>query len=87
MCYYVGCEESGTWQPVLVLHKSEGDPGTRVRFNDPSKVSACSAHQPAVKPSDLLSPEGFDVLVRHLRERAQPVPVRKLTTLEWEKIK
>ena len=84
MCYYSGCSVAGTWLPVLVLRKRERDPGTRVRFAEPEKVATCAPHRASLGPRDFLSPEGFDVLVRHLRERARAIPEKKLVTLEWE---
>ena len=84
MCYYAGCTVAGTWLPVLVLRKREQDPGTRVRFLEPEKVATCTPHRTSLGPKDFLSPEGFDVLCRHFRERARTVPERKLVTLEWE---
>ena len=69
---------------MLVLRRRERDPGTRVRFLEPEKVATCAPHRTSLGPRDFLSPEGFDVLVRHLRERARAVPEKKLVTLEWE---
>ena len=31
-----------------------------------------------------LSEEGFDKLARHLRDAGKPIPIRRLTTLDWE---
>ena len=84
MCYYADCEETGSWIPTLVLRESENDPGTVVSFDDPKRVSACETHRKILKPGDYLSHEGFSVLERHLRERAQPAPTKKYTRLEWK---
>jgi hypothetical protein len=87
MCYFEGCESAGTWRPVLVLRSKKKDDGSEVRFRDDSKVSACDEHHTVLNLANYLSPEGLDVLTRHLRERAQPLPDKKHNTLRWEEIK
>jgi hypothetical protein len=87
VCYFEGCPAPGTWRPVLVLVSGKKDPGTEVRFRDDSKVSACGEHRGSLTLANYLSPEGLDVLTRHLAERAQPLPVKKHNRLEWEEIK
>jgi|WetSurMetagenome_2_1015567.scaffolds.fasta_scaffold607457_3 hypothetical protein len=86
MCYFENCPAPGTWRPVLVLKSSKRGAGTEVRFRDDSKVGACGEHRLTLTLPDYLSPEGLDVLTRHLRERAQPLPDKKHNTLKWEEI-
>jgi len=86
MCYFQDCSSPGTWRPVLVLRSGKKDPGTEVRFRDDDKVSACDEHRASLTLADYLSPEGLDVLTRHLRERAQPLPDKKHNVLRWEEI-
>jgi hypothetical protein len=86
MCYFENCPAPGTFRPVLVLKSKKNDPGTEVRFRDDTKTSACSAHRESLGIKDYLSPEGLDVLTRHLRERAQPLPDKKHNQLKWEEI-
>jgi hypothetical protein len=88
LCYFEKCDAPGAWRPVLVLRSSKRDPGTEVRFSstaDP-KTSACGEHRGVLTLKDYLSPEGLDVLTRHLRERAQPLPDKKHNVLRWEEI-
>ena len=86
MCYHENCASSGTHRPVLVLRTRKTDTGVEVRFHDDSKTSACAEHLAVLAVSDYLSPEGLDVLTRHMRERAQPLPNKKHTTLKGEEI-
>jgi hypothetical protein len=86
VCYFQDCTTPGTWRPILVLKSKQKDPGTEVRFRDDSKVSACGEHHLTLTMPDYLSPEGVDVLTRHLRERAQPLPDKKHNVLRWEEI-
>jgi hypothetical protein len=86
MCYFKSCTALGTWRPVMVLRSSKSDTGTEVRFRDDDKVGACNEHRTSLALPDYLSPEGLDVLTRHLRERAQPLPDKRHNTLRWEEI-
>jgi hypothetical protein len=86
VCYFENCAAPGTHRPVLVLRSSKKDPGAEVRFRDDSKVGACDEHRSSLELKDYLSPEGLDVLTRHLRERAQPIPDKKHSQLKWEEI-
>ena len=86
MCYFEDCAAPGTHRPVLVLRSGKSDPGTRVRFRDDARVGACGAHRSSLSLNDYLSPEGLDVLTRHLRERARPLPDKRHNQLEWEEI-
>ena len=86
MCYFENCDSPGTWRPVLVLRSSKRDPGTEARFSDDDRVGACAEHRDSLTVRDYLSPEGLDVLTRHLRERAQPLPDKKHNSLKWEEI-
>jgi hypothetical protein len=45
----------------------------------------CEEHKGEI--DNYLSVEGFDKLVRIMREAGKSVPIRRLTTLNWEKIK
>jgi hypothetical protein len=86
VCYFEGCESIGTWRPVLVLRTRKTDPGMEVRFKNDEKVGACGEHRGDLTLKHYLSPEGLDVLTRHLRERAQPLPNKKHNELRWEEI-
>jgi hypothetical protein len=86
MCYFNNCTVPGTFRPILVLKSKKSDPGTEVRFRDDARVGACGEHRSSLELKDYLSPEGLDVLTRHLRERAQPTPEKKHTSLRWEEI-
>jgi hypothetical protein len=86
MCYFENCTALGTWRPVLVLRSRKTDTGTEVRFRDDDRVAACAEHRGALTLPDYLSSEGLDVLTRHLRERAQPLPDKRHNILKWEEI-
>ena len=89
MCYFEECDAPGTWRPVVVLRSGGSDPGAEVRFGGggaDARTRACGAHRDSLALKDYLSPEGLDVLTRHMRERAQPIPDKKHCALRWEEV-
>ena len=82
MCYLTNCPDHGSWKPVLALRtRKEAEP-VHMSF---AHLTACEDHKQVATVDSFLSPEGFDKLSRILREAGKPVPLRKLTTLHWEK--
>jgi hypothetical protein len=83
MCYLINCPDRGTWRPVLALRTRKDASPVRLAF---AHLTACDAHKQEATVDSFLSPEGFDKISRVLRDAGKPVPMRKLTTLQWEKI-
>jgi len=82
MCYLINCPDRGTWRPVLALRTRKDASPVRLAF---AHLTACDAHKQEATVDSFLSPEGFDKISRVLRDAGKPVPMRKLTTLQWEK--
>jgi hypothetical protein len=68
--------------PVLALRARKETAPFHMTF---THLTACDAHKQAATVDSFLSPEGFDKLARVLREAGKPIPVRKLTALQWRK--
>jgi len=82
-CSQEGCSEKGIFRPVLNLRASRTGSTTKLRF---TQLGLCESHHRNKTIDDFLSAEGFDKLVKHLREAGKHAPVRKLTLLDWETI-
>ena len=80
-CSHPSCQSPNRWRPVLELRSRKSCPVTRARF---STLTYCDGHKKVSALSDLLSSEGFDRIVKFLRENGKPAPVRRHTTLTWE---
>jgi hypothetical protein len=82
-CLHTSCRKQGSWQPVLELRSKQNGHVTLLRF---TAIAVCGEHQASAEVISFLSIEGFDKLVRILKEAGKQVPVRKFTSLEWEQI-
>ena len=82
-CSQDGCSEIGIFRPVLNLRSSRTGSATKLRF---TQLGLCETHHRIKTVNDFLSVEGFDKLVKHLREAGKTAPVRKFTQLDWERI-
>jgi hypothetical protein len=51
-----------------------------------TKIGLCEMHKDTAKLADFISPASWDRIVRKLAEWGKPVPVRRLTTLRFERI-
>ena len=82
-CLYTSCPNEGTWQPVLELRSKQNGIVTLLRF---TAIAVCGHHQTSAEVASFLSLEGFDKLVRILKEAGKQTPIRKFTTLDWQQI-
>ena len=81
MC--ITCTLPGSWKPILKFRSRSNGPITTLHFKS---ISICENHQKSSTLHSFLSDEGFDKLVHHLRDAGKEIPIRKLTTLDWEPI-
>lgn len=81
MCYLATCSLPGIWKPILKLRSRSNGPTTILRFKS---ISTCKNHKKTSAVDSFLSDEGFDKLARHLRDAGKSIPIRRLTTLDWE---
>ena len=82
-CLHASCPNEGTLQPVLELRSKQNGVVTLLRF---TAIAVCGNHQASAEVASFLSIEGFDKLVRILKEAGKQTPVRKFTTLDWQQI-
>jgi hypothetical protein len=82
MCYLDPCTNPGIWQPILNLKSRSNGAVTPMRFK---KIRVCDEHKAVSTVDSFLSDEGYDKLVRNLRDAGKPIPLRKLTTLDWHR--
>lgn len=75
------CPLPGSWKPILKFRSRSNGPITTLHFKS---ISVCENHQKTSALHSFLSDEGFDKLVHHLRDAGKEIPIRKLTTLDWE---
>jgi len=81
MCYLATCSSPGAWKPILKFRSRSNGPATILHFKS---ISTCEEHRKTSTVDSFLSEEGFDKLARHLRDAGKSVPIRRLTTLDWE---
>ena len=81
-CLREPCSNPPTWHPVLKLRSKQEDPVTHLCFTE---ITVCDTHKQDATVNSFLSMEGFDKLVRILREAGKPAPVRRFISLDWQK--
>jgi hypothetical protein len=77
-CSRPGCENEPTWQPVI-----EAGPKTQPVRARLVHVGFCDVHKEQTKLDDVLAPEGFTKLAKHVRERGWRAPASKTARLAW----
>jgi hypothetical protein len=82
MCYLAACDTLGIWQPILNLKSRSNGAITTLRFKT---IRVCDEHKKESTVDSFLSDEGFDKLVRHLRDAGKTIPLHRLTNLSWER--
>jgi len=82
-CSHEKCGAAPLWRPALDLRSTERGKATRVWF---LHLGYCAQHRDASSVDSFLSDEGFVKLSKFLAVKGKRRPVRKLTTLAWEKI-
>jgi hypothetical protein len=82
-CSFDNCPGNALWQPVLGLQASPKSPVVVARF---AKLALCEMHKDMAKLADYISPASWDRIVRFMAECGKPVPLRRLTTLQFDLI-
>lgn len=93
-CDRGGCYRQAEWQPVLVLNASRFTQVHVLGVAHVSPVAArakleqniCQHHRVALTVSDLVSPVGWQDLVRGFMHAGLPTPDRERLELEWERL-
>ncbi len=81
-CARVKCTGQGIWVPVMLLSRTKKDEKP-IRASLP-EILQCETHKDVSTVADFLSDEGWDKMMRHLRENGKGVMVKNLTKLDWE---
>ena len=76
------CPGQGVWMPVLILARE----GTKIKATMP-EILACQFHREMLKLDELVSPEAWDKISKHLRENGKGTFAKRSTKLTWEKSK
>ena len=82
LCLREPCSNPPAWRPVLKLRSRQEGPITQLCF---AEIAVCDVHQKETTVASFLSAEGFDKLVRILREAGKSAPVRRFISLDWQK--
>lgn len=83
-CAASECPSDGQWSPILVMRRLVKTPPTRASFG---QKTFCLAHREQVRVEHLLSSEGWDKMMKSLREAGRGTFRKNLTTLEWSEEK
>jgi hypothetical protein len=81
-CLREPCPNRPAWQPILKLRSKQEGPVTQLCF---AEIAVCDAHRQDTTVASFLSAEGFDKLVRILKEAGKSAPVRRFIDLAWQK--
>lgn len=81
-CDHQQCPGQGVWMPVLIFKRE----GKELRATMP-ELLICQFHQEMLKFDELVSPEAWDKISKHLRENGKGTFVKRSTRLAWEKSK
>lgn len=74
------CPGQGVWMPVLTLARE----GKELKATMP-EILVCQFHRETTKLDDLVSPEAWDKISKHLRENGKGTFTKRSTRLAWEK--
>lgn len=77
-CQRIGCDKSALWRPVLLVtpdgaHYAEGH----------LNLVVCGDHKMQIKAEDLITDEGWKMIVAGLLVSGKAEPKRELTKVKW----
>lgn len=78
-CAFVPCPGENTWRPELLLVSKRDGLILRAKVD----LELCQMHKEQSAIDDILSPEGWDRITKHLRESGKGEFVKKQTEIEW----
>ncbi len=81
-CDRVDCHEPALWKPVLLLY-APAQYGKRPPVRGELNLALCTKHKEEATVADVLTDEGWQVIVELARKQGKVPPVRSRTRLEF----